>query len=76
MIVGVRDLVARGYFIPGGASQRGVGQVPAFSVARCQIGTRVSPLRCLIAMGFGIGTVTFGIDHTPLHRIAVQFEWA
>ena len=27
-------------------------------------------------MGFDIGTVTFGIDHTPLHRIAVQFEWA
>ena len=24
-LVGVRDLVARGYFIPGGASQRGGG---------------------------------------------------
>ena len=29
-IVGVRDLVARGYFIPGGASQRGGGQAPMF----------------------------------------------
>ena len=28
--VGVRDLVARGYFIPGGASQRGCGQAPMF----------------------------------------------
>ena len=27
-------------------------------------------------MGFGIGTVTFGIDHIPLHRISIQFEWA
>ena len=28
-LIGVRDLVARGYFIPGGASQRGVGRGPA-----------------------------------------------
>ena len=34
--VGVRDLVARGYVIPGGASQRGGGRAPAFHVARCQ----------------------------------------
>ena len=27
-------------------------------------------------MGFDNGTVTVRIDHTPLHRIAVQFEWA
>ena len=33
-------------------------------------------LGCLIAMGFDNRTVTFRIDHTPLHRIAVQFEWA
>ena len=32
--IGVRDLVARGYVIPGGASQRGGGQAPAFRVAR------------------------------------------
>ena len=38
--------------------------------------TQVSHLSCLIAMGFDNGTVTFRIDHTPLHRIAVQFEWA
>ena len=38
--------------------------------------TQVSHLRCLIAMGFDNGTVTFRIDHVPLHRIAVQFEWA
>ena len=35
-MIGVRDLVARGYFIPGGASQRGGGRAPAFRVARCQ----------------------------------------
>ena len=29
-------LAARGYFIPGGAIQRGGGQAPAFHVARCQ----------------------------------------
>ena len=29
-IVGVRDLVARGYFIPGRTSQRGGGQAPMF----------------------------------------------
>ena len=29
-MVGVRDLVARGYVIPGGASQRGGGQAPMF----------------------------------------------
>ncbi len=28
--VGVRDWLARGYFIPGGASQRGGGQAPMF----------------------------------------------
>ena len=38
--------------------------------------TQFSHLRCLIAMGFDNSTVTFRIDHTPLHRIAVQFEWA
>ena len=37
--VGVRDLVAREYFIPGGESQRGVGRAPAFRVARCQTWT-------------------------------------
>ena len=39
--IGVRDLVARGYFIPGGASQRGGGQAPAFRVARCRTGSHV-----------------------------------
>ena len=28
--IGVRDLVARGYFIPWGASQKGGGQAPMF----------------------------------------------
>ena len=28
--IGVRDLVARGYFIPGRTSQRGGGQAPMF----------------------------------------------
>ena len=27
-------------------------------------------------MVFAIGQVTFGIEHTPLHRILIQFEWA
>ena len=34
--VGVRAWLARGYFIPGGASQRGGSQTPAFRVARCR----------------------------------------
>ena len=72
----MRDLVARGYFILGGASQRGVGRAPAFRVARCQTWTQVGHLSGPIAMDFDIGTITFGIDHIPLHRIAVQFEWA
>ena len=59
-------MAARGYSILGGPSQRGVGRAPAFSVARCQIGTQVRHLRCLIAKGLGIGTVTFRIDRTPL----------
>ena len=36
-------LAARGYFIPGGASQRGGGQAPAFRVARCQTWTGIRP---------------------------------
>ena len=36
-------LAARGYFIPGGTSQRGVGQAPAFRVAHCQTWTGVRP---------------------------------
>ena len=36
-------MAARGYFIPGGASQRGGGQAPAFRVARCQTWTGVRP---------------------------------
>ena len=43
-MVGVRDLVARGYVIPGRMSQRGVGRAPAFRVARCQTWTPASHL--------------------------------
>ena len=43
LIIGVRAWLARGYFIPGGASQRGGGQAPAFRVARCQTWTGVGP---------------------------------
>ena len=39
--VGVRDLVARGYFIPGRTSQRGGGRAPAFRVARCRTSSGV-----------------------------------
>ena len=42
--IGVQDWVARGYVIPGGASQGWVGQALAFHVARCQIGTQVGHL--------------------------------
>ena len=38
--------------------------------------TQVSHPRCPSTEDFGNRTVTFRIDHTPLHRIAVQFEWA
>ena len=34
--IGVRAWLARGNFIPGGTSQRGGGQAPAFRVARCR----------------------------------------
>ena len=44
--VGVRDLVARGYSIPGRMRQRGGGRAPAFRVARCrtQSGVRLDGL--------------------------------
>ena len=74
--IGVRDLVAHGFSSLGARARGWVDRAPAFRVARCQTWTQVSHLRCLIAMGFGNRTVTFRIDHTPLHRIAVQFEWA
>ena len=74
--IGVRDLVARGYSIPGGVSQRGVGRPAAFRVARCQIWTQVGHPGWPRTQNLDNRKVTFGIDHTPLHRIAVQFEWA
>ena len=42
----MRDLVARGYSIPGRMRQRGGGRAPAFSVARCrtQSGVRLDGL--------------------------------
>ena len=40
-MIGVRDWLARSYFIPGGTSQRGGGQTPAFRVARCQTWSHV-----------------------------------
>ena len=53
-----------------------MGRAPAFRVARCQTWTQVSHPRCPSTEDFGNHTVTFRIDHTPLHRTAVQFEWA
>ena len=38
--------------------------------------TQVGHLSGPIAMDFDMGTITFGIDHIPLHRISIQFEWA
>ena len=35
-VIGVGAWLARGYFIPGGTSQGGCGQAPAFRVARCR----------------------------------------
>ena len=40
-MIGVRAWLARGYSIPGGVSQRGGGQAPAFRVARYQTWTGV-----------------------------------
>ena len=60
----------------GARARGGVGRAPAFSVARCQTWTQVSHPRCPSTEDFGNRTVTFRIDHTPLDRIAVQFEWA
>ena len=60
----------------GARARGGVGRAPAFRVARCQTWTQVSHPRCPSTQDFGNRTVTFRIDHTPLHRIAVQFEWA
>ena len=60
----------------GARARGGVGRAPAFCVARCQTWTQVSHPRCPSTEDFGNRTVTFRIDHTPLHRIAVQFEWA
>ena len=42
-LIGVRAWLARGSFIPGGVSQRGGGQAPAFRVARCQTWSGVGP---------------------------------
>ena len=43
VLIGVRAWLARGYFIPGGTSQRGDGQARAFRVASCQTWTGVRP---------------------------------
>ena len=42
-VIGVRAWLARGYSIPGGASQIGCGRAPASCVARCRtpLGVRV-----------------------------------
>ena len=69
-------MVARGYSIPGGVSQLGVGWAPAFRVARCQIRTQLRHSERPRTQDLDNRKVTFGIDHTILHRIAVQFEWA
>ena len=63
--VGVRDLIARGYSIPGGVSQRRGGQALMFRVARCQIRTQVSHPGWPRTESFGNSKVTAGIDHTP-----------
>ena len=59
----------------GARARGGVGRAPAFRVARCQTWTQVSHPRCPSTQDFGNHTVTFQIDHTPLHRNAAQFEW-
>ena len=41
-MIGVRDLVACGYSIPGRMRQRGCGRAPAFRVARCRTQSGVS----------------------------------
>ena len=56
--IGVRDLVARPYSIPGGASQRrgGLGSGVLYRTLSDRVSCQ-SPMT-LIVMGFGIGTVT------------------
>ena len=73
----MQDLVARDYFIPVGREPDG-GWVPlrCFRVARRQIWTQFSHPGWPRTENFGNRKVTFGINRTILHRIAVQFEWA
>ena len=79
-VIGVRDLVARGYVIPGGASQRGgVVRLRCFSVARCQTWTILDSGRSPVMPhrdGFWHWYSSFWNRPYPLQRIAVQFEWA
>ena len=82
-LVGVRAWLARGYFIPGGASQRGGGQAPAFRVARCQTWSGVGPktgrklskmvgVRAWLARGYFIpgGASQRGGGQAPAFRVA------
>ena len=43
-LIGVGELVSRGYVILGGASQRAGGRAPAFRIAYCQTWTQVGHL--------------------------------
>ena len=73
-VVGVRDVVARGYFIPGGASQRGVGQAPAFRVARCQTWTILdSGQSPMISQHAGFGQPYSNFSNRP-YPLAQNFD--
>ena len=67
-MIRVRDVVARGYFILGGASQRGGGSE---SVVPCRSLSDLDSGRSPVMPhpdGFGIGKVTLAIVHTLLHK--------
>ena len=75
-LIGVRDLVARGYFIPGGVSQR-VGEsgfgVPRRTLSDLDSGqSPVMPHRDRFWHWYN----NFWNRLYPLHRISVEFEWA
>ena len=75
-IIGVRAWLARGYFIPGGTSQRGGGQAPAFRVARCRTRSLVDIRLGPVGSHQGSSETRMGpyLSRTPIrvHRVFHQ----
>ena len=68
--VGVRDLVARGYVIPGGASQRGGGQAPMFQCRTLSDTIRGQALRGLV----GSRWIPSGLVNVPYGPVWVRIS--